>query len=208
MSEHDSEAVRRTSDSEEPRDRHTCPVWIGYLLASPLRRLVENPMKILGPLVTSGSTVVDVGCAMGFHSLDLARLVGPEGRVFCLDIQQKMLDGLVRRARRKGLDRIIEPRLCSQNGLELDDVVGRAELVCAFNVVHETGSPARFLRECSQALKPGGRLLIVEPRGHVTTDAFAETVTITETLGLDREPAPTIRKSLTALFATRTQVDS
>ncbi len=208
MSEHTPNGAQTNLHEEESRGRHVCPVWIGRLLVSPLRRLVENPTKILGPYVNPGATVIDVGCAMGFHSLDLARLVGPEGRVLCLDIQQKMLDGLVRRARRKGLDRIIEPRLCSQNGLELDDVVGRAELVCAFNVVHETESPARFLRECSQALKPGGRLLIVEPRGHVTTDAFAETVTITETLGLDREPAPTIRKSLTALFATRTQVDS
>lgn len=208
MTEDDPAANLSTDDDEPARSRHVCPVWIGYLLASPLRRLVENPRKILGPYVTPGATVIDVGCAMGFHSLDLARLVGSGGRVISLDIQQKMLDGLVKRARRKGLDRIIEPRLCSQNGLELDDLAGRAELVCAFNVVHETESPTRFLRECSHALKPGGRLLIVEPGGHVTADAFAQTISTTEELGLDREPAPTVRKSLTALFATRSQVDS
>ena len=91
--------------------------------------VVENPGTILGPYVEPGSTVVDVGCAMGFHSLDLARLVGPDGRVVCLDIQQKMLDRLVKRARRKGLDTIIEARLCTQEGLELDDLDGTAELV-------------------------------------------------------------------------------
>lgn len=208
MTEHDPVADLPNDENEPERPRHVCPVWIGYLLASPLRRLVENPIKTLGPYVTPGATVVDAGCAMGFHSLDLARLVGAEGRVICLDIQPKMLDRLVKRARRKGLDGIIEPRLCSQNGLELDDVAGRAELVCAFNVVHETESPARFLRECRRALKPGGRLLIVEPSGHVTAGAFAKTVTTTEKLGLDREPAPTIRGSLTALFATPTQGDS
>ena len=111
------------------------------------------------------------------------------------------LDGLVKRARRKGLDGIIEPRLCTQDGLGLDDIVGRAKLVCAFNVVHETSFPGRFLRECSNALTPKGRLLIGEPRGHVTADAFAETTASATALGLVQQSAPKIRKSLTALFA-------
>jgi ubiquinone/menaquinone biosynthesis C-methylase UbiE len=190
-----------TNTVESPRDHHTCPVWIGRLLVSPLRRLVENPTGILSPFVSPGSTVVDVGSAMGFHSLDLARLVGPEGRVVCLDIQEKMLAGLVKRARRKGLDGIIEPRLCSQESLMLDDLEGAVELVTAFNVVHETAYPARFLGECAQALKPGGRLLIVEPRGHVTNDEFAETTAATKPLGLVAQNAPTVWKSYTAVFA-------
>jgi len=201
MSEHDSNVTHPIDEDDRTQTQHVCPVWVGYLLASPIRRLFENPMKILGPLVTSGSTVVDVGCAMGFHSLDLARLVGPKGRVICLDIQQEMLDGLAKRARRKGLDQIIEPRLCTQNGLGLDDVAGRAELVCAFNVVHETCFPSRFLRECSNALKPEGRLLIVEPRGHVTAGAFAETTASATALGLVQQPAPKIGRSPAALFA-------
>ncbi len=136
--------------TDAARDHHTCPVWIGRLLVSPLRRLVENPTKILAPFVSPGSTVVDVGSAMGFHSLDLARLVGPEGRVVCLDIQEKMLAGLIKRARRKGLDRIIEPRLCSQESLMLDDLAGAADLVTAFNVVHETAYPDRFPESAPQ----------------------------------------------------------
>jgi ubiquinone/menaquinone biosynthesis C-methylase UbiE len=162
---------------------------------------VENPTKILAPFVSPGSTVVDVGSAMGFHSLDLARLVGPEGRVVCLDIQEKMLAGLIKRARRKGLDRIIEPRLCSQESLMLDDLAGAADLVTAFNVVHETAYPARFLGECAKALKPGGRLLIVEPKGHVTSKDFAESTAITESLGLTSQPSPTVWKSHTSLFS-------
>jgi len=201
VSEHDPEAAHPTDKDNRPQNQHVCPVWIGYLLASPVRRLVENPTTILGPFVTPGSTVVDVGCAMGFHSLDLARLVGPKGRVICLDIQQEMLDGLVKRARRKKLEGTIEPRLCTQDGLGLDDIVGRAELVCAFNVLHETSFPDRFLRECSNALAPEGRLLIVEPRGHVTADAFTQTTASATALGLVQQSAPPIWRSLTALFA-------
>ena len=58
----------------------------------------------------------------------------------------------------------------------LDLVAGRlagsAELVTVFNVVHETPHPKGFLRECATVLQPRGRLLIVEPRGHVTDDEF------------------------------------
>ena len=189
-----------TAAADSPRDHHTCPVWIGRLLASPVRRLVENPRKILSPYVSRGSTVVDIGCAMGFHTLDLARLVGPEGRVVCADIQQKMLDGLMRRARRKGLAEIIEARLCSQETLMLDELTGSAELVTAFNVVHETAYPDRFLRECAATLNPDGRLFIAEPRGHVTERDFAETTASAEGLGLDAQDAPAIWRSHTALF--------
>jgi len=201
MPESDPEGVRTEAEAGEPRHHHTCPVWIGRLLVSPLRRLVENPLEILAPLASRGSTVVDVGCAMGFHSLDLARLVGPDGRVVCVDLQQEMLEGLLKRARRKGVEAVIEPRLCTQNDLGLADLAGKAELVTAFHVVHETEFPDRFLRECAATLRPAGRLLVVEPRGHVDDRDFAATVAAVQGLGLARETAPKIRWSHTALFA-------
>lgn len=189
-----------THDTEQPREHHVCPVWVGRLLVSPIRRLFENPGRILGPYVSPGSTVVDVGCAMGFHSLDLARLVGPGGRVVCLDIQQKMLDGLLKRARRKGLDDVIEARLCTQDGVGLEDLAGAASLVVAFNVVHETTYPRRLLSECADALRSGGRLFVAEPKGHVSEASFAESVALAEAAGLVRESAPPVRKSHTAVF--------
>ena len=187
--------------TDSPREHHVCPPWIGRLLASPLRRLVENPTTILGPYVGRGETVVDVGCAMGFHALDLARMVGPEGRVLCLDIQQEMLDGLMKRARRKGLDGVLEPRLCSQDGLGLDDVAGEVSLITLFNVVHETTYPERFLSECTAALQPGGTLFIAEPRGHVSDGEFASMVRSVRDLGLVEAPAPPVWRSITAVFA-------
>ena len=189
-----------THDTEQPREHHVCPVWVGRLLVSPIRRLFENPGRILGPYVSPGVTVVDVGCAMGFHSLDLARLVGPDGRIVCLDIQQKMLDGLLKRARRKGLDDVIETRLCTEESVGLEDLAGTASLVVAFNVVHETAYPRRFLSECADALRPGGRLFVAEPKGHVTEASFAESVATAEAVGLVRESAPPVRKSHTAIF--------
>ena len=76
---------------ESPRGHHVCPWWVGYLIASPLRKLGENPDTILAPLVEPGMTTVDIGCAMGFFSLPLARMVGGSGRVVCVDVQERML---------------------------------------------------------------------------------------------------------------------
>ncbi len=63
-----------------------CPWYLGYLLASPLRRLLENPERMLRPYVRPGMTVLEPGSGMGFFSLPLARLVGAEGRVVCVDL--------------------------------------------------------------------------------------------------------------------------
>jgi len=69
----------------------TCPVWVGYLLASPVRKLFENPKKILGEYIKEGMTVLDLGCAMGFFSIPAARMVGPNGKIICVDVQEKMI---------------------------------------------------------------------------------------------------------------------
>ena len=96
---------------------HICPLWVGRLLLSPLRKLVENPKKIFGPFVDEGMVVLEPGCAMGYFTLPLARMVGPEGRVIAVDIQPKMLAALERRARRAGLIERIEIREAGPDGL-------------------------------------------------------------------------------------------
>jgi hypothetical protein len=53
-----------------------CPWWLGYLLASPMRRWLENPTKLLAPYVQQGMTVLEPGPGMGFFTLEPARLVG------------------------------------------------------------------------------------------------------------------------------------
>jgi 2-polyprenyl-3-methyl-5-hydroxy-6-metoxy-1,4-benzoquinol methylase len=57
------------------------PWWLGYMLLNPLRRFSQNPKKILNIYVSPGMKVMDIGCAMGFFSLPLARLVGEQGQV-------------------------------------------------------------------------------------------------------------------------------
>ena len=75
-----------------------CPWWLGYVLASPLRRLLQDPVAIVQPYISPGMTVLEPGPGMGFFTIELARLVGGTGRVIAVDIQPKMLDGLKARS--------------------------------------------------------------------------------------------------------------
>jgi ubiquinone/menaquinone biosynthesis C-methylase UbiE len=177
-----------------------CPWWVGYLLASPLRRLVQDPHAILRPFVKPGMTVVEPGPGMGFFTLELARLVGPQGRVIAPDLQQKMLDGLKRRLARAGLSERVEPRLANEGSLKIDDLSGRVDFVFAFAMVHELPDQTRFFGELGQALKPDGTLLLVEPKGHVSADAFQATLAVAAGSGFVAKPGPQIRRSLAAVL--------
>ncbi len=176
-----------------------CPVWAGYLLLNPLRKLLESPRKVLGPYVSPGMTVLEPGCGMGFFTLPVARMVGPEGKVVAMDIQPKMLEKVRARAKRAKLLGRIETRLVKGNRLGLEDLAGGADFALALHVVHELKDQAGFFQEIQAALKPGGRLLVVEPRGHVSADNFAESLELAQRTGLETDPAEP-RRGLRALL--------
>jgi len=182
---------------------HLCPWWVGYLLLNPFRRLLEDPDRLLAPLVAPGMTALDIGCAMGFFSLPLARMVGDKGRVVCVDLQPRMLSTLERRARRRGVDHIIETRPCRTDDLCVDDLAGSADLVLAIHVVHETTTPQQFFEQCHAALRPGGRLLFSEPRGHITASAFEASQALALEAGLHPVDGLLVQRGLTAVLEKR-----
>src|SRR5690242_16036997 len=88
---------------EKTMGHRVCPWWIGYFLLGPLRRWRQDPRTILAPYMREGMTVLEPGPGMGFFTLEIARLAGPAGRVIAVDIQEKMLARLKRRATKHGL---------------------------------------------------------------------------------------------------------
>jgi len=181
---------------------HVCPWWVGYFLASPLRRLSQNPEKILSPYVKPGMTVIDVGCAMGFFSLPLARLVGSDGRVVCVDVQKKMIDSLRRRANRAGHAKNMDLRVCEKSSLGLDDLAGKIDFVLAFAVAHEIPDVPGLMTQMHAMLAPDGRcLLAAEPSGHVNARDFEKTVAAAQQAGLTIVERPEIRRSRAVLLA-------
>ncbi len=183
-----------------PAAPHVCPWWLGPLLANPLRRLVESPARLLAPFVTAGMTVVEPGCGMGFFTLPLARLVGPAGTVVAVDLQPRMIDGLLRRARRAGVTDRIRPVVCSETSLNLDAFEGRADLVVAMHVLHEIPDRLRFFRQVHAVLVPGGRVVIVEPAGHVTASGFDESLSEAAAAGFEAAGSAIAGRSLSAML--------
>lgn len=184
------------------RDTHICPPWVGYLLASPLRSLLDDTKRLFNTFVEPGMTVLDLGPGMGFHSLPLARLVGPTGRVISPDVQDAMVRGLRRRARRKGLADRIDARVCAQDDLGLADVRGQVDFALAINVVHEMTNPDAALRQVHEALRPGGRLLVAEPLGHLSEEERSVSFDLVAHAGFARIRELDSRKCQAALYQT------
>jgi ubiquinone/menaquinone biosynthesis C-methylase UbiE len=175
----------------------TCPWWLLFTFDNPLRKLVHDPGRILGAYVNPGDTVLDVGCGMGYFTLGLAELVGEKSHIIAADLQEKMLVGLQKRAERTNLLSHIQLHRTEPDRIGVE---GTFDFVLAFWMVHEVRDQTVFLREIYEVLKPAGKLLIVEPKIHVSGEAFNETVMRAKGIGLLDVDRPRVRLSRSVLF--------
>ena len=176
---------------------HVCPWWFCYSFDNPLRRLFHDPEPLLAPYVKPGMTVVDIGCGMGYFTIPLARIIGSGGKVIAVDLQQRMLDALVRRASKAGVvDRII-PHRCQKDSLGIE---GPADFALAFWMAHEVPDKPRFFREIFALLKQGGRLLLVEPKYHVTLGSLERTLAVCREVGFRPLDEPIVALSRAVLM--------
>lgn len=179
---------------------HICPWWAGYFLANRLRRLLQDPYKILAPYVRPGMTTLDVGSAMGFFSLPMAEMVGPGGKVICVDIQPKMLQVLRRRAAGAGLAARIETHVSTADSIGLQGRDDCFDFALAFTMLHEVGNQANFLHEIYQMLKPRTSLLLAEPIKHVSRPEFDRSISLAQQQGFLVHDHPLIRLSHTVVL--------
>lgn len=177
-----------------------CPWWLGYFLLNPVRSIIHSPEKVLKSHVNKGMSVLDIGCGMGYFSLPMAKLVGDKGRVLAIDLQEKMLTALNRRAMKASLTNNIETRLCLRKSLNIDDLTGTIDFALAFAMVHEVPDKDRLLLEIHKALKPGGKLLIAEPKGHVKEKDFNDCLNLARSIGFNLTEKPEVGKSFSALL--------
>ena len=177
-----------------------CPWWLGYVLASPLRRLLQDPAAILKPYVREGMTVLEPGPGMGFFTVEMARQVGASGRVVAVDVQPRMIAGLKRRLAKAGLLERTDARLAPSDSLGLQDLQGEVDFALAMAVVHEMPSSGQFFAEVAQAMKPGATLLLAEPSGHVKKAAFENQLQDAASAGLEVTDRHAIPRSQAALL--------
>jgi len=136
-----------------------------------LRRLVHNPRRLLGPYLKPGMKVLDIGCGPGVFTLEAARLVGQDGRVTAIDIQEEMLKLVRKKISGTGLERNIDTRRCEPDSLGVDE---KYDFIVAFYVIHEVPDRKNLFVEISRALKKGGKVFVVEPTFRVSKEGFSD----------------------------------
>jgi len=178
-------------------DTHVCPWWLAYTFDHRLRLWVHNPEKLFGKYVRPDMTVVDLGCGLGFNTMGLARLVGNSGKVVALDIQQKMLDVVMKRAKKRGIENRVEPHLALKNDLNLHV---NAQFILAFYMVHEVPDLDRLMAQVTDNLLVDGLFMMVEPPFHVSKKEFDKSIAQIETSGLVLEESYKILFGRTAVL--------
>jgi tRNA A58 N-methylase Trm61 len=131
-------------------------------LVRPERESEEQPDAALDAIgVVKGSTVGDVGAGAGYMTWRLAERVGPSGKVYANDIQQKMLDLLRKNMEQRKLANV-ETVLGALDDPKLPP--GALDLVLLVDVYHEFSEPQLMLRHIRESMKPDGRLVLLEYR--------------------------------------------
>jgi 2-polyprenyl-3-methyl-5-hydroxy-6-metoxy-1,4-benzoquinol methylase len=176
-----------------------CPWWLGYFLINPLRKLMHDPYKMFHAYIKSGMQIVDYGSAMGYFSLPMARMTGESGTVYCIDIQQKMLDKLISRAEKANLTNIIKPYLLSDNN-NLNELHQKADFVLLFAVAHEVPDQTQLFNLLYKLTKSNGLLFFAEPKGHVSENKFDQSISIAKKAGFRVVEALSIAKSHSVLL--------
>jgi ubiquinone/menaquinone biosynthesis C-methylase UbiE len=106
-----------------------------------------------------GMIVADVGAGTGLYTRLFAKTVGPDGQVFAVDIAPKFLEHIRKTAREAGL-RNVTPVLCNQDSADLPP--NSVDLIFVCDTYHHFEFPERTLASLHRALRPGGRLIVVD----------------------------------------------
>lgn len=154
-------AQKPATQKPQRKPRLFAPQDLG-LLEPPDREAWQKPDQVMDALhVAEGTTVADLGAGGGWFTMRLARRVKQSGRVYAVDVQRLMKEAIERRVQREGLTNVtavlgeeLDPKLPPQ---ALDAVL----IVDAF---HEMADPVVLLRNVARALKPRGRIGIIDYR--------------------------------------------
>ncbi|MEY5009376.1 MAG: hypothetical protein RLZZ253_515 [Verrucomicrobiota bacterium] len=132
-------------------------------LERPEREEEESTDRLLDALdLKPGMHVADIGAGSGFFTWRMARKVVPEGRVYAVDIQQEMLDLLMKNMAKRRVDSAVTPILGTVTNPKLP--AQSCDLMLLVDVYHEFDHPYEMIASLVPALRPGGRLVLVEYR--------------------------------------------
>jgi ubiquinone/menaquinone biosynthesis C-methylase UbiE len=146
--------------------RHTLfpPTDLG-LLESPDRDIWQKPDQIMDALgIADGSKVADIGAGGGYFTVRLSKRVGPHGVVWAEDVQPAMLEAIKRRVAKdmsKDIDNVRTQEGTSTDPMLPDGSVDAAIILETYQEI-QYGNPLLFLQNVKEALRPGGRVGIID----------------------------------------------
>ncbi|WP_088225048.1 class I SAM-dependent methyltransferase [Desulfosporosinus sp. FKB] len=178
-------------------NRRVCPVEHAGGLDNRIRRIFQNPIKILKPYLQPGITMLDLGCGPGFFTIPAAEIIGTKGKVIAVDLQEGMLSRLKEKITNIELEKRIKLHKCEESKIGVSEKV---DVILAFYMVHEVPNQENLFKEIKSILKSGGKLLIVEPKFHVSKQSFQETMGLLEKLGYEVIEQPKIILSRAAFL--------
>jgi ubiquinone/menaquinone biosynthesis C-methylase UbiE len=130
------------------------------LLDAPDRDLWQRPDQIMDAMgIADASVVADIGAGSGWFTIRLARRVGPQGLVYAEDVQQEMINAISRRVGREGLANV-RPVLGLKNDPRLP--LNAVDAILVVDAYHEVEDRVAMLSSLARALKPQGRLGVVD----------------------------------------------
>lgn len=181
----------------QDQKNRVCPVEKAGLLDFAFRRLLQNPKKMLRPYIQEGMTALDLGCGPGFFTLEMARLVGNSGKVIAADLQPGMLGKLQAKIQDTSLAKRIQFHQCLPDRIGL---MGKFDFILVFYMLHEVPDQVAFLSEIKELSAPGGKVLLAEPKWHVTPQEFLSAIAAMEQAGFTVLGQPKIRFSRAVLI--------
>ena len=129
------------------------------------RETEEQPQLLIDALeIEPGQTIADLGAGSGYYSFRIAPLVGPHGKVLAIDIEPAMLEVIAQRASRERVANVATVRAHARDPNLAPDSV---DLLFMVDVYHELEYPYEVMTKVRAALKPGGRVALIEYRAKI-----------------------------------------
>lgn len=178
----------------------TISYWLDHVVSKFLRRLFQNPKRILRDYVKPGMTVLDAGAGKGYFSLGMARMVGSTGRIVAVDLETQKIESLKKRAAHARLSERIDARVCNERSLAIDELARQVDFALAYYVVHHAPNVEALMAEVYKVLKPGGKFLIAEPCHHASAEYCAAIKAVAQQAGFVLTDHPKLTRDWAVLF--------
>ena len=149
------------ASAQKGHEHHPMPIdqYIDRL-EDPKRDDWQKPEAVLKALnIREGQMIADIGAGSGYFTLRLARAVGEKGRVFAVDVEEGMVTHLQQRLAKENVKNVHAMRVPPHDPLLID---GSLDLAFVCDVYHHIEERDGYLRKLRKALKPDGRIVIID----------------------------------------------